>query len=64
MRFEAPLNFAPRVVELDCLLQAASRYVRMHANKLLPIKPARLFQNLQVIDSSHPERSVSRKRRT
>ena len=58
MQLETLLNLAPRIVEPDRLLQATPRFVRMHANNLLPIKPARLFQNLQMINSSQPKRSI------
>src|SRR5271169_2248433 len=58
MLLEAPFNLTPGPVELNCPLRAATRLVRMHADNLLPVKPACLFQNVQVIDISQPKRSV------
>ena len=58
MLLEAPTNLAPRIVELDRLLQIATRFIRMHADNLRPVKLARLFQNLQMIDFAQPKRSV------
>ena len=58
VRLEAPLDLPPRMVEMDRSLQVATRFVRMHANNLFPVKVARLFQNLQVINGSRPKRAI------
>jgi len=58
MLLEAAFNFVPRDVELHRLLETATRLVRVRTNNPRPVKPARLFQNLQVVDVSHPERSI------
>jgi hypothetical protein len=55
---EAALNFAPRIIEPDRLLQAAPGFVRMDAHNSLPVKPPGLLQNLEMINSSQPKRSV------
>ena len=58
MLLEALSDLAPRIVELDRSLQAATCFVRMDTDNLHPVKLACLFQNFQVVDFSKPERSV------
>jgi hypothetical protein len=55
---EAALNFAPRIIEPDRSLLAAPRFIRMQTDYLLPVKPTRLLQNLEMIDSSQPKGSI------
>ena len=58
MLLESLLNFAPRVVELDGTIETATRFVRMRAGDLRPVKPAGVVQHFQMIDGANPKRGI------